>query len=99
MFNLVEFFALLIGAGVLIGSYFFYDSKEGRKSVYFSWYSGWIDFLAFLSGFIIFTISLILYLNHVPVYLLAPLFISGTFQGMMHVAKFLVRYNLAPSKK
>ena len=95
---IIELFAIMIGVIIFIVSYFFYDSKSGRQSVYISSYAGLIDFFAFLSGFIIFTVCLILYDNDWPLFIVVPLFISGCLQGLMHISKFLVRNKLPKTK-
>ena len=90
----IEIIGVIIGLIVFILAYLFYDSKNGRKAVYVSSYAGMIDFFAFLSGYIIFTICLILYDNGWPLLIIFPLFISGCLQALMHVAKFLVRIKI-----
>ncbi|MAG61109.1 hypothetical protein CL619_04950 [archaeon] len=76
---------------LLIGSYFFYSSKDGTLAVYNSWYAWIIDFLAFLSGAYICTVSSVMYLDGYSLLLITPLFFGGATQACLHVAKFFVR--------
>lgn len=69
----------------------FYNSKKGRISVYNSSYAGLLDFFAISNGLCITIISMLLYLDNFSIFYVLPLFIGGTAQALMHVAKFFVR--------
>lgn len=88
---IIEIIAIVLVIGTILGSYYFYRGREGIKSIYKSSYSGIIDFIAFLSGLYIITITFVLYYKGVSMWLLLPLFLSGNLQGSMHIAKWYLR--------
>jgi len=72
-------------------SYLFYSSKNGGKSIYRASYAWKVDFLAMLSGAYCIWVSYFFYKLDWAMAILAPLFIIGTIQFMMHAAKWRVR--------
>ena len=87
----IEILALILVLAIFTGSYFFYSSKKGLKSVYQAPYAWKIDFLAGLSGLYIMGASFYFYYQENSLAVLVPLFLFGAFQGMMHVSKWIVR--------
>lgn len=88
---MIELSALLAAGLIFVSSYYFYDSKDGRLSIYKSWYAPLIDILAMVGGLYVVMISIFLYRENWSWLVVTPLLIVGIVISMMHTAKFFVR--------